>query len=1342
MAAALALEDPSLWDTGDEEAQGWMRRTPSSPNLSLTPRVVIQPSTPPAPTNSTFAARQAAMGPLGADANSQPARTKSGETTKSHEIVLPPAPAATLAARKRASLDVLQSPVAPFGSPGKTPSPSSHQDVLSRMADAVQKVSHAHRQSVTSFSAGDIHGRMGAERVSVGSVRSWRSSFKRLTSGRLARMRSALSGSYPGMRDIAHRVFGTTAKDKVLTKAKTGKAFHPTGRFRRIWNIIVSFFIVLDIIIIPIRVAFYDDWGIEPDDMAWENLLMLALCLLSDVLMVADLCVNFLTGYVKEGHLVLEKRAAAWHYLKTRFFCDLIGTLPLDFLGYACEDHISQIRTLRYVRLLRICRLVRYMHTELVEIRLKTTFARMTGIFSFLVLFAHIMACFSFLTARFDDFHPNSWVALLDLTEATRMDQYTWALFYSASHTLSIGYGRDEPRLIVELWLTTVSMTIGAALFSGIIGLVAGMMSHLDAAGQAYERHLDELNHYMAKMKLPLSLQHRMRLYHEVRWPKKKMFDEEAMQGDLSHATHIKVCLHSAQSLIASNPILSADAVDRGFLVFLVKHLKATTFVTGDSFFLVNEVPTHLYFVVSGCVKISVEPFSDLLTNAIRRETVRGHPGEADLPTLRGIESLIGSYMYPGSFFGETALVYQMKHPYSAQAIEDCSVMALRRDHFFELMDAFPDMFTIIREVAYHRVCLYQERCDQRISEIDPVKNGVLWYRLNALKEELENLQHRFDELQKSYNQREPSPKTHMEFTSTMQQRQALRQAAQRVEDRERMSAAPPAPPPTTVREEKGPERRPRTIFGSARSIFTRKRRRDGPLRRKTTGDMRRGSTESLETLDDDNDTSFPPYVREQPGSRTLPLPSRQSVMSAASMHSILLPSAGRSSRHRLYDHVSIQSPKRGGLWRRSDSSGGFVLRSTMPAIKETTPGQTPTDKKEGSSPVMSSPSKSPPRRKIQRQVTGKFPSELTEEEEDETEADDNAFSPQAEEVRQARDTRRASQMAELSDLLLLARQQSSRTSFSVSPGQSPSKGPRRSISEPPAPVSHTGEAEPDDAGEPTERLPTHESRTSIRSVRFDKQKSATDTEGEESTVQEKAPAQSPRSAFFSLATFARRKGRFSFVDLMRRRTAAVKGGEDASPSKRASSPDIAEELPPVSRPSFVAGKGPSRVNPQSPGSTRRLGTLREWRRKNTKTEKAELQNDPIQILIRQYEHGGYPMPSSRRAWGRAGQMHVPSPAAYRTEGPLSVSPVAFAGGIMSPAPSGGPSGAQRGSLVTPASSSRQREWSVSAATPSSVTAGMAGIFLNESRFVGQPGGHRASNVALELPMVIKKRSF
>lgn len=152
--------------------------------------------------------------------------------------------------------------------------------------------------------------------------------------------------------------------------------------------------------------------------------------------------------------------------------------------------------------------------------------------------------------------------------------RYGWALFKALSHMLCIGYGRDPPQIISEVWLTIFSMLIGATFYALFIGQISSIMLRLDSAGRMYAEkasegegisplqccsslhrlfrvaeadaacyrcgdrsrryarsadahaQADEIAEYMRCSRIPFEVRDRVRRFMEYRYPKRKYFRE------------------------------------------------------------------------------------------------------------------------------------------------------------------------------------------------------------------------------------------------------------------------------------------------------------------------------------------------------------------------------------------------------------------------------------------------------------------------------------------------------------------------------------------------------------------------------------------------------------------------------------------------------------------------------------------------------------------------------------------------------------------------------------------------------------------------------------------------
>lgn len=65
--------------------------------------------------------------------------------------------------------------------------------------------------------------------------------------------------------------------------------------------------------------------------------------------------------------------------------------------------------------------------------------------------------------------------------------QYSYALFMAMSHMLCIGYGAHAPEGLTDVWLTMISMVVGATCYAMFLGHATTLVQSLDASHRQYQ---------------------------------------------------------------------------------------------------------------------------------------------------------------------------------------------------------------------------------------------------------------------------------------------------------------------------------------------------------------------------------------------------------------------------------------------------------------------------------------------------------------------------------------------------------------------------------------------------------------------------------------------------------------------------------------------------------------------------------------------------------------------------------------------------------------------------------------------------------------------------------------
>lgn len=82
---------------------------------------------------------------------------------------------------------------------------------------------------------------------------------------------------------------------------------------------------------------------------------------------------------------------------------------------------------------------------------------------------------------------PQAHLPLVALQNHSWSELYSFALFKAMSHMLCIGYGRQAPESMTDIWLTMLSMIVGATCYAMFIGHATALIQSLDSSRRQYQ---------------------------------------------------------------------------------------------------------------------------------------------------------------------------------------------------------------------------------------------------------------------------------------------------------------------------------------------------------------------------------------------------------------------------------------------------------------------------------------------------------------------------------------------------------------------------------------------------------------------------------------------------------------------------------------------------------------------------------------------------------------------------------------------------------------------------------------------------------------------------------------
>ena len=268
-------------------------------------------------------------------------------------------------------------------------------------------------------------------------------------------------------------------------------ALSPVSTARARWDLLIVVFVLYNAVVLPFRLGFGDN-EFGP--------LSIIDCVIDGFFLI-DMVLSFNTGFIPDGGGTPERRlsVARRRYLRQMFLVDLVASVPADLAllldtGGSVKMRMY-LRLPRLLRLLRLPRLFRYLRRWVLYMGAEraSQLLQWAKIVFGIVMFPHLDACILFFLQAIQEFPDTGWVTCEGLEDASKLHQYTYALFIATSHMLCIGYGPAcySPSSSAELWVTISSMIVGASLYIVLIAAISSSFlakSVEDAKGMLTER--------------------------------------------------------------------------------------------------------------------------------------------------------------------------------------------------------------------------------------------------------------------------------------------------------------------------------------------------------------------------------------------------------------------------------------------------------------------------------------------------------------------------------------------------------------------------------------------------------------------------------------------------------------------------------------------------------------------------------------------------------------------------------------------------------------------------------------------------------------------------------------
>ena len=355
------------------------------------------------------------------------------------------------------------------------------------------------------------------------------------------------------------------------------------------------------------------DWWYPPAELkAFE--------MFADIWFGVDILLNFRTGHIHDGHLVMDPKEIASHYFEFWFWIDIIATIPFEIFGTLFANKSSRkaiklVKWFKIPRLMRLGRVVKYLRQYAKFYSLiMVTFAVILSTHMFGCIFvACINPCgqYDYDYKNYIDTSPNGPCAQHNAFKVwARALHYGITMLMGGSvRALDGTFDSNEIARMVfhhnvgSDMFAWVAMIFGLWLQALFFGEVAVIAHHGDRYGWDFRVRLKRINQTMSLNGLPDSLQHRVKSYYDYLWLN-NLHGTNALLDDPDMSVPLKkdISMYLYRGILGNVSFLknaSPDVVTR-----LCSLLVLEVYMPGEYIFQNGDRGRNLYIIKRGKVAV------------------------------------------------------------------------------------------------------------------------------------------------------------------------------------------------------------------------------------------------------------------------------------------------------------------------------------------------------------------------------------------------------------------------------------------------------------------------------------------------------------------------------------------------------------------------------------------------------------------------------------------------------------------------------------------------------------------------------------------------------------------
>lgn len=332
----------------------------------------------------------------------------------------------------------------------------------------------------------------------------------------------------------------------------------PNHHFKQTLNCFVLVFSIAEFGFIPLQSTF----KISNDNLysVIRNFLLIVL--------LADIILNFNTGYFHRGTLILDRKEILKRYIRLDFWVEFLSILPsllVNFIGseklFEIYPEISFVEFIFLIRIIYLDKMIRkicdfYQSTEFLN-----NFISLLKLCIWSLYVAHLCACVFHYVAIIDSYeYSETWISDFQLKseDDSLYSEYITSLYWSVTTMVTVGYGDVTPVTPHEKIVAITAMLGACCVFAYIMNSIGSIINSFNNRQTVLRQKIQAVNKYLDMKNIDNDLRIRIRKYLEYLYEEKNAMMKEGhnVVCNLSTSLKTEILQRLNGEIIVNIPIL------------------------------------------------------------------------------------------------------------------------------------------------------------------------------------------------------------------------------------------------------------------------------------------------------------------------------------------------------------------------------------------------------------------------------------------------------------------------------------------------------------------------------------------------------------------------------------------------------------------------------------------------------------------------------------------------------------------------------------------------------------------------------------------------------------------